>query len=55
MCLANNYNISLKFFLGETSLFYAVRRGHTEIVRLLLNHGADANTKDKYGEKLLLD
>ena len=55
MCLANNYNISLKFFLEETSLFYAVRGGHTEIVKSLLNHGADVNVKGKDGKILVIE
>lgn len=31
--------------LGETPLAWAVRKGHTPIVALLLSHGADPNRK----------
>ena len=55
MCLANNSIFFFILFLGETSLFYAISGGHIEAVKLLLNHGADVNTKDKYGEKSLIE
>jgi ankyrin repeat protein len=40
---------------GETPLHVASRRGHVEIVKLLLEHGADPNIRDMYGETPLHD
>jgi ankyrin repeat protein len=34
---------------GETPLHKAISRGDIEIVKLLLNYGADVNAKSKYG------
>ena len=34
---------------GRTTLHYASLRGHIELVKLLLAHGADPNIQDKYG------
>ena len=31
---------------GETALIYASGEGHTAVVELLLQHGADVNAKD---------
>ena len=36
--------------LGATSLIWAAWRGHTEIVKTLLENGADVNLQNKYGE-----
>ena len=36
-------------YLGKTSLMYAAQHGKTEIVRLLLQYGADVNHKDNKG------
>ena len=33
-----------------TSLMYAAQQGSTDIVRILLEHGADVNTKSSRGE-----
>ncbi len=41
--------------IGETSLFYAVRGGHTETVRLLIKHEADVNAKNKHGKNLVIE
>ncbi len=38
-------------YLGLTSLHYAARYGHTEIVKMLLAHGANISTKDDVGKK----
>ena len=42
----NNENITLL----EAAMY-----GHTEICKQLLEHGADANAKDKYGDTPLRD
>ncbi|CAL1298237.1 unnamed protein product [Larinioides sclopetarius] len=40
--------------VGKTPLFCAVRRGHLEVVKLLLNHcKTDVNAKDKYDKSCL--
>ena len=44
---------SLRFF-GETPLINACRVGHTECVRMLLDHGVDPNRTDKDGYSPLL-
>ena len=35
--------------LKQSPLFYAVREGNTQVVKLLIDKGADLNRKDKYG------
>ena len=37
------------FYLGETSLKLAARNGYTNIVKTLLENGADVNLQNKYG------
>jgi len=32
---------------GKTPLHFAVENGRTEVLRLLLDHGADANARDE--------
>lgn len=32
----------------------AVDRGHTEVAKILINHGADVNDKDSYGQSLVM-
>ena len=39
---------------GATALFRASHRGHAEVVRLLLEHGANANMADGWGDSPLL-
>ena len=41
-------------FTGETALIKAATAGHDNIVKLLLQNGADVNTKNKQGETALL-
>ena len=36
-------------YLGMTSLIYAVQFNNIEIVKILLENGADVNTKDNSG------
>ena len=38
----------------DTALMYASKKGHTETVRLLLDHGANPNSQDKYGDTPLI-
>ena len=37
-------------YLGKTCLMYAAKRGNTDTVKILLEHGADVNNKDKDGQ-----
>ena len=37
-------------YLGRTSLMKAAAYGNTETVKILLEHGADINTKDNDGK-----
>jgi ankyrin repeat protein len=44
-------DVNAKTQYGATALAYAADKGHVEVVRLLLERGADANVKDTfYGE-----
>ena len=44
------YKINLIYlYLGETSLMQAAENGHTDIVKILLKHGADVNIRDDIG------
>ena len=36
-------------YLGRTSLMDAAKKGNTETVKILLEHGADVNARDNYG------
>ncbi len=40
---------TLYLYLGRTSLMWAARFGHTEVVRILLEQGAAVNDKDDDG------
>ena len=35
--------------LGSNSLTWAAEKGHTDIVKILLENGADVNLQNKYG------
>ena len=41
-------DVNAKFRYGTTALFKAAERGHVEIVKLLLERGADATVKDTF-------
>ena len=53
MCIYNstlNYIIYLIYlYLADTSLMLEAWRGNTDVVKVLLDHGADINAKSKYG------
>ena len=40
---------SIYLHIGRTSLMNAARSGNTDTVKILLEHGAEVNTKDKDG------
>ncbi len=46
--LAAGVDVNTKFRYGATALSYACDRGHIEVVRVLLEHGADINVKDTF-------
>jgi ankyrin repeat protein len=39
----------LYLYLGETSLMLAARNGKTDVVKILLEKGADIHAKNNYG------
>ncbi len=40
----------MSIYLGETSLMKAASNGNTDMVKILLEHGADVNSRsDEYG------
>ena len=43
------YKICIYIYLEKTSLMNPAEKGYTDIVNILLEHGADVNTKDKDG------
>ena len=48
--LIDKYSDNLRFFIqGLTSLSWASRNGHPEVVQLLLDYGASIESKDNYG------
>ena len=57
LCIYNstlNYTIydDINLYLGWTSLHRAAQNGHTEIVKMLLDDGANVSTKDdEYSKK----
>lgn len=46
--LAKGVDVNTKFRYGATALSYACDRGHVEVVKVLLEHGADVNVKDTF-------
>lgn len=46
--LKDGIDVNAKFRYGATALSYACDRGHVEVVKLLLAHGADVNIKDTF-------
>ena len=36
-------------YLGMTSLIWAARNGNADVVKILLENGADINAKDRHG------
>ncbi|XP_055936917.1 serine/threonine-protein phosphatase 6 regulatory ankyrin repeat subunit B-like [Argiope bruennichi] len=50
--LANGYNITKKYYCGNSILHIAVlkRRPEVEVIKLLLNYGADVNMVDDKGD-----
>lgn len=46
--LAKGANVNAKFRYGATALSYASDKGHTEVVRVLLAHGADVEVEDTF-------
>ncbi|CAK7272636.1 hypothetical protein SEPCBS119000_005230 [Sporothrix epigloea] len=49
-----NPNVIVRSRQGQTALFPACFRGHNQIVRLLLDHGADVRIRDREGRTPLL-
>ncbi len=39
----------INLYLGRNSLSFAAMKGHTAIVKILLEHGADVNAKNNEG------
>jgi ankyrin repeat protein len=46
--LDKGVDVNAKFRYGQTALFKAAERGHTEVVKLLLARGADVTVKDTF-------
>jgi len=46
--LARGVNVNAPFRYNATALSYACDRGHTDVVKVLLAHGADVNVKDSF-------
>ena len=36
----------LQYVSGQTALHYAARRGHSQVVKVLVDQGADMETRD---------
>ena len=50
----NNYAVICLFQYNQTPLHYASKRGHSEVVQVLLSHGATVNMKDEVSYKELV-
>jgi ankyrin repeat protein len=46
--LDKGVDVNAKFRYGTTALFKAAERGHTEVVKVLLAHGADVTVQDTF-------
>lgn len=46
--LAKGADVNAKFRYGATALSYACDRGHLEVVKALVEHGADLNVRDTF-------
>ncbi|HET6893726.1 MAG TPA: ankyrin repeat domain-containing protein [Pyrinomonadaceae bacterium] len=46
--LDKGVDVNVKFRYGQTALFKAAERGHTDVVKLLLARGADVTVKDTF-------
>ena len=51
--IAKGAAVNAQNLTGETALMYAAWRGHSEIVKLLLEHRADATLKNRQGDTAL--
>ena len=47
--LASNIDVNSLDAKGRTALILAINRGHIDVVKALLAHGADANKVDSHG------
>lgn len=55
LLLDNNANINARNDYNETPLFYACRKKHYKIIRLLLQRGADKTIKNDFGDTVYDD
>jgi hypothetical protein len=46
--IAKGANVNASWRYGETPLFFACDRGFTQVVKVLLEHGAEVNIKDSF-------
>lgn len=48
-------HVDARGFHGRTALHFAAKRGHMDLVRMFLDHGADANVADSSGFRPIID
>ena len=53
MILENDVNLEIKTYGWYTALYIAALNGHLDILKLLIEKGADVNTKDNKGKSAL--